>query len=162
MVGAQVRHYEQKPKYLFHGSKTPVWPIDKLDKPGPIFIVEGVFGVLRAERCGAYAVAMLGAGSVKNVAKFLNGVGATIKPIAIMDNDYAGQLAAGKFVLMGIPAILKPFKSDDEPDDWNIGKWIEIRDNFSNYLTWEVEDIIGKSVDPLNLRRTLMQFWRTL
>lgn len=159
LVGAQTRQYTKKPKYLFHGSRTPVWPIDKLDRPGPLFIVEGVFGVLRAESAGAYpTIAMMGAGSVQHVGKFLRGVGSTIKPMAIMDNDYAGLLAAGKFVLMGIPVILTPFKSD--PDEWNIGKWKDVSNNYFRYLTWEVEDVISRSEKPGKLRSALYKFWR--
>jgi DNA primase len=163
-IGAQIRHYCRKPKYLFYGKRSPVWPMVNVSVPGPMFVVEGVFGVLRAERIvNQSTIAMMGAGSVKHVGQFLNRVGGTIQPIAIMDDDSAGLLAAGKFVLMGIPTILNPFKIENfQPDDWELIHWEHIGEKFSKLLTWEVEDVIERSKDPLKLRSTLKKFWRSL
>lgn len=160
-IGAQSRHYKRKPKYLFHGKRFPIWPIENALQPGPMFVVEGVFGVLRAERIVNQAtVAIMGAGAVKNASGFLNGLGSTVRPMAIMDNDYAGLLAAGKFVLMGVPAILTPFEND--PDEWSFEQWEYIGQHYESNLTWEVEDVIERSKDPLKMRSTLVKFWRKL
>ena len=163
-VGAQIRHYKRKPKYLFCGKRSPVWPIENMLVPGPMFVVEGVFGVLRGERCVSQSVvSMLGAGAVRNVGRYLKGVGSTIQPIAIMDDDFAGLMAAGKFVLMEIPVILNPFeRANFQPDDWEFVHWDFVGDKFMNLLTWEVEDVIERSNEPAKLRAALVKFWSEL
>lgn len=160
-VGAQIRRYKEKPKYLFYGQRTPVWPMEVILNPTRIFVTEGIFGALRGQASWATeVVAMMGAGTVKNTAKFLRSLGTAIRPYAIMDNDYAGLLAAGKFTLMEIPVILAPWRG--APDEWTRGQWDEVSDNYKDYATWEVEDIIGESEEPGKLARTLKKFWRKL
>ena len=157
--GIQIRHYSKKPKYLFHGKRTKLWPIKNALKPGKIFITEGVFGSLRAQRYEVNSVAMLGASSVEPIANFIKGQG-HLEPYAVMDLDYAGLLAAGKFVLMGIPAILHKFEAD--PDEWSVSKWKNVYTYTHVFRTYDVNQIIDRSEEPGRLERTLKKFWKKL
>ena len=108
------------------------------------------------------AVAMMGSGTAKAVGKELRLKGTDIFPIAAMDSDYAGLLAAGKLVLMGIPAVLPRWEG--EPDDWSIPQWKEVRNRLNKYLIFEVEEVlkVAKAVDEEKLYQSLNKFWRKL
>jgi hypothetical protein len=117
-VGAQVRQYSGTPRYLFYGDRTPLWPMSMVHgkDSDPICIVEGVFGVLRGIQAGKRVVATMGAGSLHNVAKILNGQ----PKIVIFDNDFAGHLGAAKLLsLGGFAAIVPGLEADELPvDEW--------------------------------------------
>ena len=159
-VGAQIRHLARQPKYKLHGERTPVWPLGNLTrKEGDLFITEGVFGVLRAERIEyGNAVALMGASSVEKAArqiKLLN----FRTPYAAMDSDKAGLIAAGKLILLGIPAIFH--ESGIAPDDWTIPQWEHVALNARELAIYDVNEVIDMSDDPESVLKILETFyWR--
>jgi DNA primase len=92
-VGVQERKYTGEPKYILHGSRTPVWPMANL-KYEHLLLVEGVFGVLRADKYGFKAVCTMGASAIPPAAKILEGHSVRI----LFDNDLAGYLGAYSFM----------------------------------------------------------------
>ena len=161
VVGVQIRHYTRQPKYLFYGSRQPIWPMARQTFRGPLFITEGVFGTLRAEQNMVPAAAMMGASSVKGTAEFLWNC-AHLNPYVVMDRDYAGYLAAGKFVLHGIPAILWPLNWTDNPDEMTELEWVEIRDRRDEFATLDVNEVIARCSNPVRLQKTLMKYYRRM
>lgn len=161
VVGLQIRHYTRKPKYLFYGSRQPIWPMTRQTFSGPLFIVEGVFGVLRAEQYLVSAAAMMGASSVKGTAEFLAN-SAHLEPYVVMDRDYAGFLAAGKFVLHGIPAIIWPRNWHNNPDEMTELEWGGIRDFKEEFATLDVNKVIARCGEPARLQKTLESYYRRM
>lgn len=166
-VGAQIRHFKRQPKYLFYGEREPVWPWTHLTggKPGSrVYITEGVFGVLNFERYGwksndFTAVSMMGAATVPNVVKVFKQMG-MYKPVAVMDIDDAGLLAAAKFILMGIPAVSYPFSLD--PDEWDDRHWSVVNEMEYSLISRDIYDFINKSSDPPKMEWALKKFYRRL
>ena len=81
----------------------------------------------------------------------------------VMDQDYAGLLAAGKYILRGLPAILTPWT--DSPDEWNNEQWSEVMMRPKDYVTNDVNEVIyraGAAADQERMERTLENYWRKL
>jgi hypothetical protein len=116
-VGAVLRHFEKRPKYLYFGDKPSVWWPSPLGKRRDVFVVEGVFGALAAERAGVLAVSTLGA-MVKSTAKTqLN----KFNPYIFFDNDFAGYLGACRLLKMApLSRIILP---GGEADELSIAGW---------------------------------------
>jgi DNA primase len=92
-VGVQLRKYEGEPKYVLNGNRTPVWPMKNLRHEN-LLMVEGVFGVLRADLFGLKAVCTMGASAIPEAARALLG-----RRVKIMfDDDLAGYLGAYSFM----------------------------------------------------------------
>jgi hypothetical protein len=161
VIGFQVRHYEAKPKYMFYGERPPVWPMRQLFVNAPTFITEGVFGVLRGLSFRANTVAIMGAGAMGSYGKLMTTLPASDKVYAMMDGDFAGMVAAGKSVLLGIPAIMRP-PGWPEPDEMSESEWLSILHDPEHYATWDVMDIIDESDQPEKLTKILKRFWRRL
>ncbi len=161
--GYQVRRYTKKPKYMFYGKRQPVWPLRNLARDCDVFVVEGVFGVLRAERYLVNAVATMGASSVGNAVNVLTDYDSDQNIYIVMDQDYAGLLAAGKYILRGLPAILTPWT--DSPDEWNNEQWSQVMMRPKDYVTNDVNEVIyraGRAADQERMERTLENYWRKL
>lgn len=163
VVGVQIRHYTRRPKYLFYGQRQPIWPWRHLlpTRAGTtVYVTEGVFGVLNFERKGwgegNTAVSMMGASTVENCARCLNAIG-YIKPVAVMDEDDAGYLAAAKFILLGIPAVSHDFGRD--PDDWSREDWVEAQ---TATPSLDIYDFINRHSNPPQMERTLRSFYRRI
>ena len=164
--GMQIRHYEREPKYLFYGERPPLWPMEKLVGPthrgkGRILITEGVFGALRLEHQLDSTVAILGSSSIEKSSKILKSL-SNQELVAIMDRDFAGQVAAGKFILHGIPAFIIPRNWPDSPDEFNVYQTVEATTNPHDYTTSDVMDIIESSDSPERLQNTLEKYWRKI
>jgi hypothetical protein len=80
-----------------------------------------------------------------------------------MDHDYAGLLAAGKFVLHGIPAIVWGPIRRTAPDEWTTKEWDETTKRCEEWATYDVMDII--EAEPRfggKLMRQLKKYWRKM
>ena len=167
--GVQIRHFDKMPKYKFYGQRTPVWPMETLTefrRRGDLFITEGIFGALRIKHLinlyGDWgdAIAIMGSSSIEKTVQIINRLD-NRKPYALMDNDWAGRIAAGKFILLGIPAIVLPEKFNP-PDELVPEEFRMIKDNLEAYLTHDVMDLIEQSDDPKKLQTILEKFWRKI
>lgn len=152
LYGCIMRHFTKKPKYMFYGSRPPIWPYPNLGKSNDLFIVEGIFGVLRLEVLGYNAIASMGTGHTAQIAQITKS--SATNPVSFFDPDYAGRLAAGKLLLMsGIPAIINYEHADE----------IITRKTIDNYkVTYNVMDIIESAPQPQKLQSALEKFWRKL
>jgi DNA primase len=159
LIGFQVRRIDKKPKYLFHGEKPPVFPMRNLTGTTKLFVVEGIFGMLRAELALVKAVATMGASNVQQVSTILKRLGKN-KPLILMDNDEAGFLSAGKYCLLGHDVIINPHK--DDPDELEVGAWCNIAENWKDFVTNDVNEVIDASPNPFKLQRNLESFWRKI
>ena len=160
-VGAQVRHFKRQPKYKFYGNRTPIWPMRNLFFGGNFFLTEGIFGWLRAESVMEMRInggAMMGASAVEGAVKQLKAV--PVRPYAVMDSDYAGLLAAGKFVLHDIPAII--LEDGIAPDEWDSITWRYVAANPEGYSAHDVMDIINMSSEPFRLQKALEKYYRRM
>lgn len=165
IVGAQIRHYRKTPKYKIYGTKQPAWPMENLFFPGLIAITEGVFGTIRCNDFGNInSVSSMGAGSSDKTARFLKKNG-MLKPVGIMDTDFAGYLASGKMVLNEVPVLDYP-KAWGDPDEWSKEKWGKVSkkltNDFDKVTTLNVNKIIEKSKEPFKLEEILRKYWRKL
>lgn len=93
LVGLQLRKYEGEPKYVLNGERTAVWPMANL-RYEKLLMVEGVFGVLRADSFGIKAVCTMGASAIPAAAMALSGHEVTVA----FDDDLAGYLGAYSFI----------------------------------------------------------------
>lgn len=93
LSGVQLRKYHGDPKYILNGERTPVWPMSNL-RHHELLLVEGVFGVIRADKYGINAVCVMGASIVESAAKVLQGH----KVKVVFDDDIAGYLGAHEFL----------------------------------------------------------------
>lgn len=110
VVGMQARHYVRRPKYRFYGKRPALWPFENIPHDTtPVFVVEGVFGVLCADRAGVKAVATMSASSIHDALLYLQGR----KVVAIFDDDYAGYLGMAKFILAGFYGASPTFVADE-------------------------------------------------
>lgn len=93
LKGVQVRYMRGDTRYRIFGDKLPFYPFRPF-KPQPVFIVEGVFGVLRAYRANVQAITFLGSKSLpSDFAKgYLTNQQQSI--IIAYDNDKAGYEGA--------------------------------------------------------------------
>jgi len=82
-------------RYVLFGAKPPLWPCDQLQSIKRPLIVEGVFGVLRADQFGVRAFATLSATPTYRTLVTLNGR----RPLIAFDNDYAGCVGAAKILI---------------------------------------------------------------
>lgn len=110
LVGIQERRFSLEPKYMLHGDRTAVWPLSNL-KHENLILVEGVFGVVRADLFGQPAVCTMGASAIPHAAKILKGHNIIIA----FDDDLAGYLGAYSFMkLHNTSAAILPGLEVDE------------------------------------------------
>lgn len=143
ICGVQVRHYSRSPKYIFYGVRPEIFPFENLmpeinNRAKILFIVEGIFGVLNAERAGVDAVATMGASSfskavpmlefARSVRREKNKLG---RVVVAFDPDDAGAIAAAKLSIYGF-LVLNPFVVADEINPMD---WYEIESEFPGNTT---------------------------
>lgn len=151
-VGCLTRNYSSTPRYVFSGDRPAIWPYINLAHGEPTYIVEGTFGVLRFEKWGFKAVASMGTGYAQKIVKLLKS--SCSEPIGFFDPDYAGRLAAGKLVLLGVPVALGN-KCADEIE--------HPKDVIGCRTTFNVMDVINDfDGNREKLYGQLHKFWKTL
>lgn len=151
-VGCLTRNYSSSPRYIFSGERPVVWPFSNLAHGEPTYIVEGTFGVLRFEAMGFKAVASMGTGYAQQIVRLLKN--STTNPIGFFDPDYAGRLASGKLVLMGVPVAINDTCADEV--DW-------LQQVNDCQVTYDVMEVINAfDGDRDKLYKALEAFWRTL
>lgn len=157
LVGVQLRQTKAKPKYMFYGQREPIWPWSNFAKPQNLVITEGVFGVLNAQSAKIPAISIMGSGQIDRVIRILNTNG-MVKPYVFLDDDYAGLLAAGKFILNGIPAIVRAEPADEiDPKDFR-----RIYDHLGFYSTLDVMEVVDRSSQPFKLQSALEKYYKGL
>lgn len=119
-VGVIMRRFDNHPRYMIYGTKTCLWPLhefDEMSRKKDLFVVEGVFGALRAMSFGLQATATLGAAIKPEIRKYL----IQYNSVVCFDNDYAGLLGSAR-VLIVVPTskVLVPGVQADEleQDEW--------------------------------------------
>lgn len=108
------------PKYLVYGNKPPLWPLkpDALSEryeADIVFVVEGIFGVLRAERAGVMAFSIGGAMLKYEANRILR----NLKDVrGFFDDDDAGLIASVRLLQVEPTArIILPGGEADELSD---------------------------------------------
>lgn len=118
VIGVQTRWLSGDRRYILFGKRPPVFPMNKLPKylaraakgSAPLFIVEGIFGVLRLEGFYANAVATMGASAMREVVGL---VGTTPNVFGMFDPDDAGRIASAKLAMCGIPCYREGIEADE-------------------------------------------------
>jgi hypothetical protein len=143
-VGVVVRREQGQPRYMFFGEKVPLWPLGWLMEQAPgtrIYVVEGVFGKLRAERAGINAVAVMGASVKAEAADYLR----NFEVVGLFDDDFAGYAGAGRLLsLLPMSKIVLPGR---EADEMTKAEW---RDLDAGITSREID--ITRSLTALALR----------
>lgn len=118
VTGVQVRNLAVKPKYKIHGVRPPVLVLgDHPPSGSEVFVTEGVFGILAAERAGYTAVSTIGCNGTRDTAEVLS----MWRPVICFDDDFPGYVGAGKLLLrIGHVWVMLPGGEWDEmgPDEW--------------------------------------------
>jgi DNA primase len=142
LVGAQLRQYEGKPKYLTFGQRIvyPEYKIPEFDKDQPIYLTEGVFGAIRGYNAGLQTLAVIGAMVKRETVGFLNNWS---KIYGLFDNDLAGYIAGAR-LLKFVPraSIIIP---GAESDELNLEEWRTIAS--THKLTRSIKDLAELSGD---------------
>lgn len=151
--GLQTRKIRRKdrPRYILYGDKPSIWPFNDsfLSRRRPL-LVEGIFSVLRLERCGIEAFATLSSQVSYRTLHTFNGR----RPTIWFDRDYAGCVGAGKLILStGGEALL-----DVEPDTIK-GKRAANRVLQDGYRTSSLDDLADASGDVKRFWKHIM-IWR--
>lgn len=118
IVGILMRRNHSRPgmtRYVNYGEKPPLWPLDltrKMVAPGEqVALVEGVFGLLAANRANVPAFTSMGAAVKTAAAPILN----RYKPIVMFDDDFAGYAGAGRVLRLAPHAkVVVPGVEADE------------------------------------------------
>ena len=158
VVGAQVRLYEPrgKAKYMFYGELPPLWPLETIrdSRPDDIhFLVEGVFGAVRARSAGIKGFATLGAGhGLENVVFIMHGR----EVRGVFDDDKAGWIASAKLAACGIPCARRTIEADEASK----GEWHEFAFDGSRFTT-NYEEFLAK-MTPKDAERALRTVRRFL
>jgi hypothetical protein len=137
-VGVIIRREEGTPRYLYFGDKPPLWPLGELMRREPgtrLYVVEGVFGKLRAERAGLPAVAVMGASVQSTLSLYLR----AFDVVVAFDADFAGYAGAGR-VLSLVPSA-RVVVPGVEADELSVREWRDLHE--------------GLSGDPVRFRRQL-------
>lgn len=155
--GLQIRRYNGNPKYMFLGESAPMWPLSKvhfLNPNMPVLIVEGIFGVLNAERQGHQALALMGANKLNQFTKTL------LKPykaVGFFDDDKAGYLAAAKMLVTFNDPLTSVFVPGAEVDEMTENDWLHILDNHKE--VYNVNDLSRMGyLKPYEVKRMIERF----
>lgn len=147
LVGCQLRQYDKKPKYLTFGERV-LFDLTKLplyNPSKPLYLTEGVFGMIRGYQSGFQTLATIGA-MIKE---------STLEPIlnwskvyGVFDNDLAGSIAAVRLLKFVPQAKIVLGATADE---MSYEQW---KDLHNSYLTTSnILDIINLSKEPDKLRK---------
>ena len=120
--GFLIRRYANKPRYLFFGSK-PALVTNHASEASfsRVFVVEGFFGILAAERADVKALCTLGVAISPDIKAWLPTIFADTKIVAMFDNDFPGYLAAARF-LSYVPTA-KVVVPGQEADELPVKAW---------------------------------------
>lgn len=154
-VGVQMRRYDNQPRYLTFGRKPPLWPMtvfEHLGRDDTLFIVEGIFGVLRAEQAGVKAVAVLGAGSIARSIPWLSN---WIRKVVVFDNDDAGYIGAAKLSGAVRAEVVTPGR---EADELTIDEWKELAD--TKRFTRSRREILSHATNREKAERLVERFFK--
>lgn len=155
LVGLQLRKYEGEPKYVLNGDRTPVWPMTNL-KYENLLLVEGVFGVLRADLHGFKAVCTMGASAIPAAAKALTGHTVTI----IFDNDFAGCLGAYSFMkLHRCSSAVLPGMEADESSFNDLDRAVKLRTR-RDILEFAIETNDKKLANAIREKEKRNEEWK--
>lgn len=155
LVGVQLRRYDGMPRYLTYGEKPPLWPMSRmyeLRAKETLYVVEGVFGVLRAEQAGLKAVALMGAGAIEKAVPWLSG---WPHKVFVFDNDDAGYMGMAKLVARtGGRAVTEGV----EADELTVEQWRTLLE--WNPLTRNAFTLLKKTHDPTRALQTFHNFMK--
>lgn len=144
--GLLLRRKEGTPKYVVYGERPPLYPsydMVLLERQSRCFIVEGVFGALRARSAGVFAYATLGAMIKESVAPILSTVPGQV--YGLFDNDFAGYVAGGR--LLHFCPSAKIVVPGGEADEMSIEDW-EYYNKGELYTTRCLSELARLSKDP--------------
>ena len=150
LVGVIIRRYDNSPRYLFFGDKLPVWPAERLVTTSffeKIFLTEGVFGVLAADRAGVTAFSTLGAMVKRDISFYLQ----SFKVQVIFDADFAGYVGGAR-TLTFLPRS-KVIIPGQEADELPISAWHAILEGV--LTTRSIVELAKLSKDPTKFYKYL-------
>jgi len=120
VVGTLIRRREGKVRYVTLGEKPPLWPLHLFQDQAPndsAVIVEGIFGVLSADRAEMNAFATLGASVKKSAFPYFQ----RVQPWVVFDDDLAGYVGAYRILqdCTSAHALVPGLEADElSPKDW--------------------------------------------
>lgn len=116
LVGCQIRQYIKSPKYLTFGERTifDMTKIMQFDPSEPIYLTEGVFGMIQGHKYGFQTLATIGAMLKKSSLERLQNWS---KIYGVFDNDNAG-LEASKRLLSVLPQAKIILGATADEMDW--------------------------------------------
>jgi hypothetical protein len=147
--GVQVRRYSMEPKYVFYGDRPAVYPLTGFPVEGPVYLVEGIFSVIRGRRAGFNVFAVMGAQSLVGALKYFYD---RSKVFAILDPDEAGYIASAKLASIGISCCKIPF----EADEMSVKDWRVLISNPANF-TMDAGYFGAKAVSSGGKTKSIMQ-----
>ena len=149
ICGVQVRQLHVEPKYVFYGTRPPLYPMIGL--PANLkdsFLVEGIFGVIRGRAAGFNVFATLGSTALAPALRYFYD---RTKLFGIFDPDAAGYLASAKLTSVGIPCL----KGDFEADEMSLEEWKSVVTDKSNF-TMDTMYFANKAVISGSKMKTIM------
>lgn len=116
LVGCQIRQYVKSPKYLTFGERVifDMTKIMQFDPSEPIYLTEGVFGMIQGHKYGFQTLATIGAMLKKSSLERLQNWS---KIYGVFDNDNAG-LEASKRLLSVLPQAKIILGATADEMDW--------------------------------------------
>lgn len=130
-VGVQIRNITgDGPRYMFRGQRLPYWPFTRmLDVKSPTLFVEGNFSALRLRTVLTHVNVFSTQGSTfhKDFLKM-----APRDAVFVMDNDYAGIVAAKKLKAIGFARTFVASKPIDDMK-WHEAAtwWLKVNDRIT-------------------------------
>lgn len=109
------------PKYVLHGDVPPLFPFDEVEDflnsdRKVVFLVEGIFGVIRLKLLGFDAFSIIGSSKAVNAKTFIDIANSVNKRIiTLFDNDEAGIRATVKLLSIcvnKIESVIPNFEAD--------------------------------------------------
>lgn len=126
ICGVQVRYYTRKPKYVFYGTRPPLFPMTYLPVGERSILVEGIFSAIRGRDAGFQTFATMGATALKPALKFFFN---RTKVFGVFDADQAGYIAMAKLAAIGVACLEQPFEADER----SVEEWKRIISNRANF-----------------------------
>lgn len=138
LTGCQMRQYDARPKYLTFGERTcfDLRMYKHYNPNRPIYLCEGVFGMIKGYQSGYQTIATIGAMLKESSLEFLKNCKTVY---GVFDHDEAGLRASLKLLnIIPQSKIVLGFTADT--NDWNF--------LHSSYVTTgNIQDIISLSSD---------------
>lgn len=150
--GILIRRYDDNPRYLFFGHKPSYFAGQNWDSRSTT-IVEGVFGLLAADRAQVTACCLLGTSVRADLIPPFRQLGDRLQ--CLFDDDFPGYLAAAKFLHMS--PLAKAIIPGQEADELTIGDWQAI-DQQQILRTSDISKLRRFSKDPIRFDRLFKSF----